>query len=177
MYSCHRCMLSGQVFNDFFFGFPPDWESRVVNFFNEGATDIDSGNIITSNKEESKSPVTPIQLHREMNELSKHYIGGSASRKSGTQLRNIDSRCRARKVVTRPKTTKSNRKMTHPKSADPKSKMKPLAADSTQGSLSVERSKKRINFDSHVSNGVSCKYMCIHKCCVLHVLSIVLTHD
>ncbi|KAI9085855.1 hypothetical protein K1719_032269 [Acacia pycnantha] len=141
-----------EVFNDFLFGFPPDWESRVVNFFKEVATGIDSGNIITSNEEEPQSPVTPIQSQGEINELSEHSVEGSASRKSRTWSGNTENQCSARKVVlghTRPKMTKSNRKMTRPKSADPNRNVKPISADTTRGSPSVKRSKKRINFDSH----------------------------
>ncbi|XP_028775584.1 kinetochore-associated protein KNL-2 homolog isoform X1 [Neltuma alba] len=141
-----------EVFNHFIFGFPPDWEGCVVNFFKEVATGIDSGNIITSNEEEPTSPVTPIHSQGEIDELSEHSVGGSASRKSRTRLRNTENQCSARKVVlghARPKMTMSNRKMNRSKSADPKRKMKPLSADTTRGSLSVKRSKKRINFDSH----------------------------
>ncbi|XP_054800228.1 kinetochore-associated protein KNL-2 homolog [Prosopis cineraria] len=141
-----------EVFNHFLFGFPPDWECCVVNFFKEVATGIDSGNIITSNEEEPKSPVTPIQSQGETNELSEHFAGGSASRKSRTLPGNTEDQCSAEKVVlgrTRPEMINSVRKKTKSKTADPKGKMKSIAADTTRGSLSVRRSNRRINFDSH----------------------------
>ncbi|KAF7818512.1 kinetochore-associated protein KNL-2-like protein isoform X1 [Senna tora] len=163
-----------EVFNRFLLGFPPDWDSYAVNCFKQVTTGIDSVSIPTSNGEEAKSPVTPIQSQGEINELSEQFLVDSASRKSSTLSANTESqsntkkRSLARPRMTKPErnTTKSvssdpKRKLMKSTSADPKRKMtksissghkerktKSISADPTDESLSVRRCNKKINFET-----------------------------